>query len=634
MFKLALASLLVLQATTADTTCPAGSNAPTCTKKPRLECGTYMAPSTLGEDTNMGIYTGTPLAKDDKVNFPEIAIPLLFREWGSHTEGYDDGVLWDRYIWEGPVANLEPYDDKNREDSRAVFVPGIGCTVNSILDMRNIESTHGSVYDTAGLHRSKDPGSGAFCPYHSSETTVVVPKIAAGAELFAAYGDYWIPQIPGAQITFDSVMDRADEFLKNELYGFTQSNEMSDELKESLFRFTKNFPSEPQTFSVLPRGYTYKQVEEAIRDEGGFEEKGSVVRQFIRKQSIRSLDWLDEHGYCQDHIKPDRSTIEQAGRGAFASRNLPKGTVVGYSPLIHMGVHGREIFKIDYEAEKRSQYDLVYNYAFGHKNSSLLLIPYGGMVNYINHDRERANVKVRWPSKELIAHKPDWLNKDVHFLRDTLEKIGLSFEYVALRDIAEGEEVFMDYGPEWEQAWEDYVKNWQPPPDADQYVHTSQWNETHIRTVYEQSSDPYPTNFITMCEVSYGTDDEGNSFWLPVMRPDSSRVYCNIVEREIDEESGNFTYKVEMEVEDDEWLMVTDVPQENVYLYDAAYTADWHLPGFRHPIAIPDDVMPSSWMNGPPVDPFEEDETDSESEGQGEGDVEGEDEEEIESETE
>jgi hypothetical protein len=52
------------------------------------ECGVYMAPSTLGETTNMGIYTGTALRKNDVVNFPEIAVPLQFREWGEHREGF------------------------------------------------------------------------------------------------------------------------------------------------------------------------------------------------------------------------------------------------------------------------------------------------------------------------------------------------------------------------------------------------------------------------------------------------------------------------------------------------------------------------------------------------------------------
>jgi hypothetical protein len=63
------------------------------------------------------------------------------------------------------------------------------------------------------------------------------------------------------------------------------------------------------------------------------------------------------------------------------------------------------------------------------------------MVNYINHDSKNPNVKVKWPEKELIAHKPEWLKKDPDFLRNTIEKIGLSFEYVALMDIKEGDEV-------------------------------------------------------------------------------------------------------------------------------------------------------------------------------------------------
>ena len=75
------------------------------------------------------------------------------------------------------------------------------------------------------------------------------------------------------------------------------------------------------------------------------------------------------------------------------------------------------------------------------------------MVNYINHksanDGDGPNVRIQWPTEELIAHKPEWLQKDINFLRDTIDKIGLSFDYVALRDIKEGEEIFMDYGDEW-----------------------------------------------------------------------------------------------------------------------------------------------------------------------------------------
>jgi hypothetical protein len=175
---------------TADGTCkPSGARAAEQHRYRRpIECGVYMAPSTLGADTNMGIYTGKPLKKDEVVNYPEIAIPLLFREWGDHTPGYEDGTLWDRYIWEGEVMEIETYTDTNRLDSRAVFVPGVGCTVNSVLDMNNIKSTHGSAYDNAKLRRHEDPGTGAFSPYHEAKT-VAVKNVDPGSELFADYGE-------------------------------------------------------------------------------------------------------------------------------------------------------------------------------------------------------------------------------------------------------------------------------------------------------------------------------------------------------------------------------------------------------------------------------------------------------------
>lgn len=52
-----------------------------------MPCGVYMAPSTLGEDTSMGIFTGMSLKENDVIHFPEIAVPLLFRGFDNHPEG-------------------------------------------------------------------------------------------------------------------------------------------------------------------------------------------------------------------------------------------------------------------------------------------------------------------------------------------------------------------------------------------------------------------------------------------------------------------------------------------------------------------------------------------------------------------
>ena len=40
---------------------------------------------------------------------------------------------------------------------------------------------------------------------------------------------------------------------------------------------------------------------------------------------------------------------------------------------------------------------------------------------------------------------------------------GLAMNVVATRDIQPGEEVFVDYGLAWEQAWENHIQNWKPP---------------------------------------------------------------------------------------------------------------------------------------------------------------------------
>lgn len=617
--------------------------------KEPLECSVYMAPSTLGVDTSMGIYTGIPLKDGTQVNFPEIVIPLLFREFGDHVKGYDDGVLWDRYVWEGEVMDMETYIDTNRHASRAVFVPGVGCTINSVLDMSNIQSTHGSNYSTAGLHRSSDPGAGAFTPYYNSQT-VASTDLPAGAELFASYGDYWIPDIPGAQVALEALLDDANDFLQNKYYPFIRDHdqELSPQIKQALWNFTNlNFPIESKALSNLPRKVPWSEIEAQLKQaeaaiataaatkatKGDEDEEdstaNSVVREFIRRQSVQSVEWLQQNGYCQDHLKPGISKIPQAGRGAFAFRNLPAGTVVGYAPLVHVGLHGRDIFTVQVGDDAinkqgnesaspppRKQYDLVINYSFGHRNSTVLLTPYGAGVNYINHGgKGQANVKLRWPDKELIAHKPGYLLRTPLELSNTLDKIGLSFEYVAMRDIAEGEEVLMDYGPEWEEAWAQHVAQWEPVPNSSSYMHSTDWSEKDtFRTLVEQETNPYPSNLHTMCQESYSLGSDGVTYvWVDMLRTHPYRVYCDVIERyevtilndDSSEESvTQDRYAVELELDDGTVFVVRDVPYSAIFLFDKVFSADWHLPNvFRHEIAIPDDIMPIAWMNGPPTLP-------------------------------
>eukprot|EP00522_Entomoneis_paludosa_P006333 CAMPEP_0172448548 /NCGR_PEP_ID=MMETSP1065-20121228/7551_1 /TAXON_ID=265537 /ORGANISM="Amphiprora paludosa, Strain CCMP125" /LENGTH=479 /DNA_ID=CAMNT_0013200091 /DNA_START=105 /DNA_END=1541 /DNA_ORIENTATION=+ len=371
----------------------------------------------------------------------------------------------------------------------------------------------------------------------------------------------------------------------------------------------------------------------------------SVVQSFMRERDhVRSLDWLYENGYCQDHLRPGNSTLPQAGRGAFAAQFLPARTIVGFAPLIHIGIYGRDLWTIDYNNVGgvpgfAKRYDLVINYSFGHDNSTVLLTPYGGMVNYINHNSQSPNVRVQWPKKEMVSHKPTWLQKDPVFLKNTREKVGLSLEYVALRDIQEGEEIFMDYGPEWEEAWNDHVESWEPLPNAQQYQLAKEVDEPYFRTIHELGKRPYPHNVATMCLRSYtgmfGSDKEDSSNrsksnrptfkWLAPLKPIkdiTERYFCVVAERHLikreerrpgnatmahgndddDEDLFAYEYTVDLKINDteskDSWVRVLHMPGEGIGLYDLAYTGDWHMPNvFRRHIGIPNEIMPNAWIN-------------------------------------
>eukprot|EP01083_Nonionella_stella_P145130 454181_1 len=51
-------------------------------------------------------------------------------------------------------------------------------------------------------------------------------------------------------------------------------------------------------------------------------------------------------------------------------------------------------------------------------------------------------------------------------------------EVVATRDILEGEEVFIDYGQDFEEAWEDYVLDWESPyEDNEKWTSAKELND-------------------------------------------------------------------------------------------------------------------------------------------------------------
>jgi SET domain len=338
--------------------------------------------------------------------------------------------------------------------------------------------------------------------------------------------------------------------------------------------------------------------------------------------SRRSLDWLRQYGTCGDHIVAGPSRLPQAGMGALARRNLPAGTVVAQLPMIHVTNRTRlDMYQLSVTAENAwvpvndtvIGHQLLLNYCFGHAESTLLLCPYGPMVNYVNHNQSAANVVLRWGRAETGNHMPALLNGTVQALQESDARAKLAMEMIAVRDIAEGEEILLDYGDEWEAAWNAHVANWKPVADSAAYRSAAQWQgdkTTRLRTVFEElEGKTYPDNIELQCDSALHTDSfeckeqyqEGN-LETYLWHNDAAWWPCTVLRYRVGE-AGDFLYTVHMFEKAagggiSNSVLVKDVPRLAFHFVDRPYTSDAFLPNaFRHDIRIPDSIFPQAWRN-------------------------------------
>jgi len=368
----------------------------------------------------------------------------------------------------------------------------------------------------------------------------------------------------------------------------------------------------------------------------------STSRPGIRKSSRQ----LFEHGMCADNLKLDKSKIKEAGRGAFATKFIPKGALIAPVPVIPLS---RQDLSMTWSKPGKSKEgskvkeiingtQLLINYCFGHKDSDILLYPYSPGFNFINHASGHdgnydANAMLYWSS--LSSAEAFNMTLDQLFSTEILGPIIL--DLVATRDIYPNEEIFLDYGLDWAKAWEAHVKNWKavednsPTPYAPAYV----MNEVadNLRTQEEQDKYySYPDNLQLACFYKYSdmskqkqTHEEYDKLgvtmvkWRPTkditdlkyLRP------CQILKRDEDSTRGT-RYTVKMlnrpgnmtppeeripKVELQRGHLVSQVPRPAIRFVDKPYTTDQHLSNaFRQPIGLPDHLLPPLWERASQVD--------------------------------
>lgn len=354
------------------------------------------------------------------------------------------------------------------------------------------------------------------------------------------------------------------------------------------------------------------------------QQHGSNLTEDAIAKSTRNLEWLRENGSCADHLVALDSTIPQAGKGAFARRNLTKASVVSHLPMIHItnrylmnmfGLvrNGKGVWTVQNRTTTRQQ--LLLNYCYGHNESTMLLCPYSPVTNYINHNRSLANVKLQWAQESSGNHMPRLLNASIAEIASSDATAKLAMELIATRDIQAGEEIFLDYGDDWEAAWNEHMQNWKPLETAKNYVAAAQLNaEPTIRSIFEELENPlYPDNVELKCDTAFkdfaaeckkakksGTLEE--YLW----HADMHWWHCEVLQKRIDKKTGETLYTVHMfervpqgnQTATVNSIRVKDIPRQAFHFVDLPYTSDIFLPNaFRHHIGIADELFPHAWRN-------------------------------------
>ena len=333
---------------------------------------------------------------------------------------------------------------------------------------------------------------------------------------------------------------------------------------------------------------------------------------------------------CLDKVTSHPSK-EVGGEGLFAQQRISKGERVIASPVVPFQkkwLYGDGTGSNTLSAGI-NPYQLMLNYAIGHPESDLMLLPYGPLITYINHPPQgkKANAIITWHSaEEKVAssrrqqyHHPELFEMNAEEVSVTHGK-GLMIDIVALTNIGIDEEIYIDYGSDWTKAWENHVKTWKAPAGAETYISADQWFNSQDEHT-KHSSENYPDNLHTVCYYDNDAkllrvDEENNTIhtrWIDDELTHECMRPCKILERYLDPEPDDdedFLYTAEMmhfegaskfpfcELKKGTHI-AHDITYDGILIVDKPHTTDIFLENaFRHEIGVPCQArfFPEQWL--------------------------------------
>jgi len=525
----------------------------------KSKCHLFVTTSTI-PNAGLGIFTGVDLEIDDTIGYADMVIPV--DAIASTIRNPVEDYAWHPRIYRGDTT---------------AFAPGFLSLMNSHLALLNI----GQVEPAVDVF----PHETDATRYHYLQS-MVEQDVPAGGELFTFYGDHWFEgreRYKGRPI--------ADDFRKAEKLTklLAKIAPDSDDVTKGLWQLIKHeIPFRSGIILAFPN--QFEHVSSVV--SGGVQ---SLHQPFAMRDVDEELVYTD-NSRCLDMIRQGQSDVHNLG--ALATMPIAKGTIITGSPLIqtvqqrlnkYAYVWDKETKTYKPSTSDRTDYSVLMNYCFGHHQSSILLCPYGIAVSYINHHPKRKpNVAIRWtPDHQLSQNNTAF---DMTPIELAKQNPMLAIDYIALRDIKEGEEIFIDYGKLWDTKFKQHPRqSLQVLASVDKYN-----RQPILLSEAEQQSLPYPDNLQLRCHpdvLTYQYKYNYEKLWQE-RRPNIS-YECSILERfQAPNDPNQTVYAARLNVKG-EIIQAGYIPRE----YFKFFERKTEPVPFRFPMQLPDKMVPEAWKD-------------------------------------